>query len=108
MNVLTNITLSVFEDSGWYKPNYSFAEDTLWGKNQGCNFLKCDSDGSDTTIQELCTEIGYAMYPFLSRGGECEISEFYYFHCPVYVRGDICCFDPELVVYYIIYHNLGF
>jgi hypothetical protein len=42
-HVLTKITLSVFEDSGWYKPNYSFAEDTLWGKNQGCNFLECHS-----------------------------------------------------------------
>jgi hypothetical protein len=52
--VISDITLAVFEDSGWYKPNYGGvvqedgtvyggAEKFAWGKDQGCEFLngKC-------------------------------------------------------------------
>jgi len=42
-NYLSNFTLALFEDSGWYKVDYSKSEDLLWGKNKGCGFLneKC-------------------------------------------------------------------
>ncbi|XP_041354550.1 leishmanolysin-like peptidase 2 [Gigantopelta aegis] len=32
------ITLAVFEDTGWYKVNYSQADNYLWGKDSGCLF----------------------------------------------------------------------
>ncbi|XP_038071352.1 leishmanolysin-like peptidase 2 [Patiria miniata] len=35
---LDNLTLAVFEDSGWYRVNYEYAEELTWGKNQGCEF----------------------------------------------------------------------
>ncbi|XP_041469378.1 uncharacterized protein LOC121419124 [Lytechinus variegatus] len=35
---LDNMTLAVFEDSGWYRVNYEYAGDFLWGKGQGCEF----------------------------------------------------------------------
>ncbi|XP_014667831.1 PREDICTED: uncharacterized protein LOC106809304 [Priapulus caudatus] len=41
------MTLAAFEDSGWYKVNYSIADSYRWGKGQGCRFgLKkyCSSD----------------------------------------------------------------
>ncbi|KAJ8044667.1 Leishmanolysin-like peptidase [Holothuria leucospilota] len=38
LTFLDEMTLSVFEDSGWYKVNYEYAEDFLWGKDQGCQF----------------------------------------------------------------------
>ena len=34
------ITLGLFEDTGWYKPNYGAAQHLPWGYKQGCNFLK--------------------------------------------------------------------
>lgn len=37
--VITNITLALMEDTGWYKPNYYMAEPLVWGKNFGCNFV---------------------------------------------------------------------
>jgi hypothetical protein len=42
-NFISNFTLALFEDSGWYKVDYSKSEDIFWGKNQGCKFLneKC-------------------------------------------------------------------
>ncbi len=34
--LISKITLALFEDSGWYMPDYSQAEDMWWGKNRGC------------------------------------------------------------------------
>lgn len=39
-NYISNFTLALFEDSGWYKVDYSKAEQMLWGKNKGCDFLE--------------------------------------------------------------------
>ena len=37
--LVTNITLALFEDTGWYKPDYSLAVDMWWGKARGCDFV---------------------------------------------------------------------
>ncbi|KAK6047883.1 hypothetical protein COOONC_14612 [Cooperia oncophora] len=37
---LSRLTLSLFEDSGWYKVNYDKAEDMTWGRNLGCTFAQ--------------------------------------------------------------------
>ncbi|KAI4464429.1 leishmanolysin-like peptidase [Holotrichia oblita] len=38
-SVITNITLALMEDTGWYKPNYYMAEPLVWGKDFGCDFV---------------------------------------------------------------------
>lgn len=38
-NLISEITLALFEDSGWYKVDYSLANLFLFGKNKGCGFL---------------------------------------------------------------------
>ncbi len=45
--VFSEITLALFEDSGWYKPNYEYTQPYIMGYNQGCGFLdrKCIEDG---------------------------------------------------------------
>jgi hypothetical protein len=40
LNRLTNFTLSILEDSGWYEVDYKKAELTTWGLNKGCDFLE--------------------------------------------------------------------
>lgn len=59
--VISAVTLALFEDSGWYKPDYSMA-DTLvkglnWGYGQGCDFAlnKCVSGGSTSFPRHWCT-----------------------------------------------------
>ena len=44
-SVLSSFTLAFFEDTGWYKANYSQSESLTWGNKQGCDFLseKCIS-----------------------------------------------------------------
>ena len=40
--LISKITLALFEDSGWYMPDYSQADPMWWGKNRGCSFLDYD------------------------------------------------------------------
>jgi len=30
--LIDNITLAVFEDSGWYRVNYTYADNFVWGQ----------------------------------------------------------------------------
>ena len=38
--VISNISLAVLEDTGWYQPDYSYSSKLVWGLNQGCQFAK--------------------------------------------------------------------
>ncbi|KAK7169375.1 hypothetical protein R3I93_005369 [Phoxinus phoxinus] len=37
--VFSRITLAIMEDTGWYKANYSMAENLEWGRGLGCDFV---------------------------------------------------------------------
>ena len=56
---ITKISLALFEDSGWYMPNYELAEDMWWGKNRGCDFVhhkKCPmGDPQSNMTGEFCS-----------------------------------------------------
>lgn len=45
-NLISDITLALFEDSGWYSVNYELSNLFLWGKSKGCDFFnkKCVSE----------------------------------------------------------------
>lgn len=68
--VYSNFTLAFFEDSGWYKVNYTFTNsfrqfDLNWGKGKGCDFVVkpctdrktypyiCDTDHSTCTFDHV-------------------------------------------------------
>ena len=36
---ISNITLAMFSDSSWYQPNFTLADQFIWGKDQGSDFL---------------------------------------------------------------------
>ena len=59
-NVISDITLGLFADSGWYEVNYYTGGLFRFGKNMGCSFLeeKCVSNGSTFFEKEFCTEPG--------------------------------------------------
>ena len=46
------ITLALFEDSGWYKVYYETANIFLWGKDVGCDFFlqKCLNFDSNHSV----------------------------------------------------------
>ena len=36
--IYSRITMALMEDTGWYFPNYTMAEELKWGKGLGCDF----------------------------------------------------------------------
>lgn len=63
-SVFSRITFAFLEDTGWYKVNYSNAEDLTWGKNLGCDFAKksCmswidDKQRKKESIRPYCNNI---------------------------------------------------
>lgn len=70
--VYSEFTLAAFEDSGWYKPDYSYAQTVNFGYKEGCDFheKKCIVNDepisrmfcNDTQAKSLCT------HDYLSRG----------------------------------------
>lgn len=53
---ISEITLSLFEDSGWYKVNFFTGGLFKYGKNKGCDFLKkkCIENGVSISEEEFC------------------------------------------------------
>lgn len=56
--IFSDITLAVFEDSGWYTGDYSYTQNIYWGWHQGCEWFeeKCISD-SQAKFPGFCTEV---------------------------------------------------
>ena len=67
-SLITKMTLALFEDSGWYKPNYELAEDMWWGKNRGCDFIhhsKCPmGEPQSNATGEFCRFTDSKDYSF--------------------------------------------
>jgi hypothetical protein len=84
-NIISDITLALFEDSGWYEVDYSMSNLFLWGKGQGCGFLdvntrciKYDDDGKlKAAFPEFCDK---PNYPVCSHGGDfraiCKVKQY--------------------------------
>ena len=55
--VISDITLALFEDSGWYKANYYTGGLFRFGKDQGCDFIKekCVINGYTKFTDDFCT-----------------------------------------------------
>jgi leishmanolysin len=53
---VTEFSLGVLEASGWYSPDYDYAEPNHYGAGQGCGFInnKCSSSGS--SFDEFCSK----------------------------------------------------
>jgi len=50
----SQLTLGMLESSGWYTPDYSFADPYFWGQGQGCSFLE-ESCSASAFPEEWCT-----------------------------------------------------
>eukprot|EP01015_Nassula_variabilis_P028855 TRINITY_DN6096_c0_g1_i4.p1 TRINITY_DN6096_c0_g1~~TRINITY_DN6096_c0_g1_i4.p1 ORF type:complete len:476 (+),score=92.34 TRINITY_DN6096_c0_g1_i4:3-1430(+) len=57
VSIISETTLSLFEDSGWYRVNYSMAENLEWGKGKGCEFVYDDCiQMGKPAFSEFCSE----------------------------------------------------
>jgi hypothetical protein len=75
-NVISEISLALFEDSGWYKVNYYTGGLFRYGKNKGCDFVqkKCINGGKSAFPNDFCVA-GDAAMCFASRTskGYCDL-----------------------------------
>lgn len=61
---VSEFTLALMEDSGWYVIDYDFSDPFFWGKNAGCDFLDNTVDCVDKTTHKtnfypfFCDDIG--------------------------------------------------
>ena len=71
---ISEFTFAVLEGSGWYEPNYNFAEPFFFGKDKGCEFWR----GPETPEKpkEFCPEKGARGCSPTGRGGAYCLSNF--------------------------------
>ena len=57
---LSGLTLSLFEDMGWYEVDHSKSEYYGWGKGQGCDFLedRCEDSWPNKNSNYWCSSSG--------------------------------------------------
>lgn len=124
-NSMSALTLALFEDSGWYKANYSVAELSPWGHGMGCEFVENDCIDKSGKVAQFgksffCTEENaHGCNPSHTHKSDCSIfyydeghsipSKFQYFsnpskgglshidYCPVYngLYENYDCTDPN-------------
>ena len=77
--VISEITLALFEDSGWYKANYYTGGLFRYGKNQGCEFLNSYCVYGDISLHknEFCiTEKTTMCTPGRTHRGMCGLTTY--------------------------------
>ena len=80
-NVISDISLALFEDTKFYKVNYYSGGLFKYGKNKGCSFLnkKCVINGT-STYEEFCTSTGQEMCSITRTSkGTCMVIDYSYY-----------------------------
>mmetsp|Transcript_95455 Transcript_95455/g.153957 ORF Transcript_95455/g.153957 Transcript_95455/m.153957 type:complete len:521 (+) Transcript_95455:1157-2719(+) len=84
-------TLALFEDSGWYKANYSNADPLKWGYQYGCNFLETCDTHHPPAPQGFCEQSKSLQCSFDRSGaGPCTATGTWMEGCP-FVRPRFLC-----------------
>ena len=114
--VISDITLGLLEDTGWYTVNYYTGGLFRFGKNEGCEFLnsKCIDNGYNKFNKDFCirNNIERCTSSYLSRG-YCEINEydseidkeFQYFKNPSLGGFYYANYCPVIIYYDYYYFN---
>ncbi len=81
---ISKFTLSLMEDTGWYKVDYSQTEELEWGKGKGCGFLNADcslgyEEYCGVANEKNCTPdyIGKALCTSSSFSDTCLFNEYF-------------------------------
>jgi len=68
---ISEFTLALLEGTGWYKPNYLYAEPMTYGKNAGCAFLDTECINRETlepNFKEFCSPLQAGGIYWTKRG----------------------------------------
>jgi len=64
---ISELSLALLEGSGWYVPDYTYAEPFYFGKGQGCSFVT----GTTCAFDEFCDSANRGCAPTGRGGGYC-------------------------------------
>jgi len=64
----SEFTLALLESTGWYVPDYSYADTFAWGQGQGCSFL---TGSCNTAYPEFCSSSARSCAMTGRGGGSC-------------------------------------
>jgi len=68
---ISEFSLGMLEATGWYKPDYNYAEPYFFGKGQGCNFIKGSCHSNNFEFGEYCSENSKGCTAHGRGGGSC-------------------------------------
>jgi len=66
---MSEFTLALLESTGWYVPDYSYADPFVWGQGQGCGFLT--GACSSSKYEEFCSGSSRGCAMTGRGGGSC-------------------------------------
>jgi len=91
---ISEFSLALLEGSGWYIPNYDYADPYFYGKDQGCTFVTGTCSSSKFN-EEYCSGSSRGCAPHGRGGGYCQsdsISDGCRYYSP---RQDFDCEDAD-------------
>jgi len=68
---VSNFSLNVLEASGWYVPNYTYAEPFFFGQGEGCGFINQDCSTAIYNFDEYCSVASRGCAAAGRGGGSC-------------------------------------
>jgi len=68
---VSEFSLALLEGSGWYVPDYNYAEPFYYGRGQGCGFVNEKCGASKAAFSEFCTGSSRSCSPQGRSGGKC-------------------------------------
>jgi len=68
---VSEFSLGILEASGWYAPDYDFAEPFFYGQGQGCGFFNTKCSSSRASFDEFCTGSSRKCSHVGRSGGRC-------------------------------------
>lgn len=93
INIFSALTVALMEDSGWYKPNYNLAKNSIFGLGAGCAFVTgdCLIDGLVPSYSK-----GFFCNYVLKRGAQdtlqgtptCDASHYFISECDLIDQAD--------------------
>jgi len=95
---ISEISLAFLEGTGWYIPDYSYAEPYSFGQGQGCGFIydSCDPNVFD---DEYCDGNGVGCNQVGTSGGYCK-SDYKSESCKSYIsQSEFNCENPNGIYY---------
>jgi len=99
------VTLGFLEGTGWYDPDYNYAEPYFYGKGQGCGFY-ADTPATANFPDEYCTGSGIDCTAVGNGGGYCITDKSAEVGKIVASQYEFNCENPNSV-YYVAYAKQG-